>query len=537
MTTLTDPPAAETQQAVAELRSTRRRRRLGDTNWGDLAYRVYTTAFFVLVIAVMLSGWVGDSEVEASDVGQVAADGPAWAGLVFAAVILAAIRSGSRGGPISLDAADVHHLLLAPTNRTATLRRPTISVLGYGVLTGVVAAGVVGSLMSQRLPGTGAEWLGSGTLFGAVMAATALGAALFTCSRTTPRAVPLGIGWLLLIWAIADVAGWGPTAPTTFAGNLLFLPMRSGITGLGWIAIAIVAAIAGAMLIGGLSIEAARRRTTLVGQLRFAVTLQDMRSVVLLRRQLASETPRNKPWFPIPRAFGRRFPVTARDLQSVAHWPPIRIIRVLVLAIGAGLAIRGLWSGTTPLIIVAGLATYVAALDATEPLSQEIDHPTLTGTLPVDPGTLMVRHLVEPVLVLIAAGTVALGVSYAVDPAPDMLGIGALTVVTASLAAVAGAAISIVSPTDSGGSDALMTPEVAGPRMVFRTAGPPVVAMLGFLPVLVAARVTGDTDPFSIAATVTIPVLILVMIVFAWVRFRSDIAKSMAESMSGETKK
>ena len=71
MTILSDPPAATTEKAVSELRATRRRRRLGDTEWGDLAYRVYTTAFFCLVITIMLSGVVGDSPVAAEDVTTV----------------------------------------------------------------------------------------------------------------------------------------------------------------------------------------------------------------------------------------------------------------------------------------------------------------------------------------------------------------------------------------------------------------------------------------------------------------------------------
>ncbi|MCZ7628767.1 MAG: hypothetical protein M5U19_06770 [Microthrixaceae bacterium] len=62
-----------------------------------------------------------------------------------------------------------------------------------------------------------------------------------------------------------------------------------------------------------------------MGQLRFAVTQQDLRSVVLLRRQLASEVPRNRRWFPVAAAVGRRLPVFARDLESVGHWPTIRI--------------------------------------------------------------------------------------------------------------------------------------------------------------------------------------------------------------------
>ena len=53
-------------------------------------------------------------------------------------------------------------------------------------------------------------------------------------------------------------------------------------------------------LVAGSSLEAAERRTELVGQLRFAVTLQDLRTVLVLRRQLAQERPRSRPWIRRP---------------------------------------------------------------------------------------------------------------------------------------------------------------------------------------------------------------------------------------------
>ena len=338
------------------------------------------------------------------------------------------------------------------------------------------------------------------------------------------------LGWALVLWAVADAATDAPTAPTTWAGDLLFLPVGSGPAGLGWVAVAVLVAGTGAALIGGLSIEAARRRTTLVGQLRFAVTQQDLRTVVLLRRQLASERPRNRPWFRPPRALARRFPVTGRDLASVGHWPAIRILRVVALAAGAALAARAMWSGTTPMVLVAGVAAFVAALDATEPLSQEVDHPTLAESMPVPTGHLYQRHLAAPCIVMATAGLVALAVAWAIDPTPEVLSVGAVTLVTASLSAVAGATISIVSSVDAGGGDLLMTPEVAGPRLVFRTAWPPLVAMSGFLPALAAGRTGAEVDPGPVAAAAAVPVLVLVAVVVGWVRFRADIHRSIAAS-------
>src|SRR5205814_10176308 len=44
----------------------------------------------------------------------------------------------------------------------------------------------------------------------------------------------------------------------------------------------------GLHLVGNVSVEAAERRSTLVGQLRFAATLQDIRTVIVLRRDRKS---------------------------------------------------------------------------------------------------------------------------------------------------------------------------------------------------------------------------------------------------------
>jgi hypothetical protein len=182
---------------------------------------------------------------------------------------------------------------------------------------------------------------------------------------------------------------------------------------------------------------------------------------------------------------------------------------------------------------VAGIAAFVAGLDATEPLSQDIDHPLLAESVPVEQGRIMVRHLVQPILVLLLAGSAALGIAWLLDPSPEVFSVGMVVLVTAPAAAVAGAAISSVSSIDTGAADQLMTPEIAGPRLVFRTAWPPLVATAGFLPALAASRVAEGGDPRGVAVSVAFPVLLLVAAVFGWVRFRSAIHESMAESMRG----
>src|SRR5207248_6093974 len=88
-----------------------------------------------------------------------------------------------------------------------------------------------------------------------------------------------------------------------------------------------------------------------------------------------------------------RFPVWTRGLRGLFRWPAARIARLVLLGAVAGLAARAAWNGTSPLIVVSGLALFLAALDAVEPLAQEVDHPTRRDAVPVDSGAIEVRHV------------------------------------------------------------------------------------------------------------------------------------------------
>ena len=212
-------------------------------------------------------------------------------------------------------------------------------------------------------------------------------------------------------------------------------------------------------------------------------------------------------------------------------------MRVLVLVIGAGLALRGVYAGTTPLILAAGVLTYVAALDAIEPLAQEVDHPTMLASYPIPSGQVLQRHLVAPVLMMLLTGVAAVAVAWAVAPDLEVLQVGAVTLVSGALSAVAGAAISVVSEVGiDTGEAAMFSPEVAGPRVVIRTLWPPFVAVIGLTPVLVAQRAarTG-ADVLPAASFVALATVVLCGIVFTWVRYRADLHEAMGQAMGGET--
>lgn len=512
---------------------------MGDVAWGDLAYRVYTTALAVLVLTVFASGLVGDDRLDAAQTDTVAQQGPVWAGLLLAAAVTLGVRSGLRSGPLALESADVHHLLLAPLDRGQVLRVPAVSMVAYGAAGMAAVGALAGELLSQRLPGSSLSWILSGALFGLAAALLAFGAALVTASRRLPRLFAPAVAAALAAWSLLDLSDLVPSAPLTHLGRIVFWPVRYEPWPIGGVAAAVVLALVGVLWVGGLSIEAARRRTQLVGQLRFAVTQQDLRSVLLLRRQLAAERPRNRSLVRrLPQGLGRRAPVFTRDLQSLLRWPTVRIVRVVVLVVGAALALRGVYAGTTPLILVAGALTYVAALDAVEPLAQEVDHPTLLRSYPRPLGIVLVHHVAAPMLLMVVVGAVGLGVAYAVAPAAEVLTIGAITVVSGAFSAVAGAAISVVSEVvlDQSGA-AMLSPEVAGPRVVIRTLWPPTVAVIGLVPVLVAQRVMrsgGSVTPPTLV--VAAGALGLVGMVLIWMRYREDLHRTMAAAMRGETR-
>ena len=139
------------------------------------------------------------------------------------------------------------------------------------------------------------------------------------------------------------------TSPATMLGLLATLPLQHGarelLAALG-VAVALAAGWLGLRRLGGLSLEAARRRATLAAEMRFSASVQDVRTVILLRRQLASEKPRRRPWLRLRAPRLARRPVWRRGWQSLLRWPAARLVRVLLAGAAAGaVAVAGLGRG------------------------------------------------------------------------------------------------------------------------------------------------------------------------------------------------
>jgi hypothetical protein len=181
-----------------------------------------------------------------------------------------------------------------------------------------------------------------------------------------------------------------------------------------------------------------------------------------------------------------------RGLHSVLRWPVTRILRVVGLGVVAAFAAGGAWKGTTPLVMVAGAALFIAALDALEPLAQEWDHPTRRDSFPLMPGRIAMASLFVPTVVL--AIVTSIGVAIAIPvlglPVSPMV----VVVLPATAAAIAGGTASLVLEPVSAAE--LMSrypvPEAAGPVLVMRLGFAPGLAISGWLALLAGKAALND---------------------------------------------
>jgi hypothetical protein len=308
-------------------------------------------------------------------------------------------------------------------------------------------------------------------------------------------------------------------------GALAFWPLTVRPVAVVGVLIALAIPVLGMLGIGGTSIEAAERRSGLVGALRFAATIQDLRTVIVLHRQLAQERSRARAWLNLPQGKPLGHACWRRDWQGVLRWPASRVGRVGALGAVAGLCAYGSWRGTTPLIIVAGIALFIAGLDAIEPLAQEVDHPDRAQGVPVERGEMYVRHLVVPVAVMLFAGLIGLVAAAVLDPAPSVFLVGAITIIPVALAAAAAAAFAVVLGAPKVGTGLTMSfPEAATIGLILRQAFPPFLVALAVAPVVAAREaVAQHGDPIAVAALATVPALVIAGCIIAFLRTRKSV--------------
>ncbi|MFI5028023.1 MAG: hypothetical protein ACHQCF_03460 [Solirubrobacterales bacterium] len=396
---------------MRDMRAARRRRYLAGLDAMEVLYRVYVCAIFGGWGLALLAGAIADAPLKGAEVDWLSQHAPGILGLGTALAVAIGLRLGARGGPLAIEAADVQYVLLAPIDRGSVLRGPALRQLRAAGLFGAVAGLIVANFALRRLPGSALAWLAALAAFGAAVPLLVLAGALLASGRRIRPPIALLASFALVAWSISDLLLGTTTSPMTMLGDLATLPLQDGaerllsVVALALVGIAVWSAAAS---IGGLSLQAARRRAALAAQLRFAAAVRDVRTVVLLRRQLASEQPRRRPWLTLHPSLVSRWPVWRRGWQSILRWPAVRVGRVVVIAVMAGLCMAGAWGGTTPLLAVAGPLLLIAALDAVEPFAQEIDHPTRRDLLPMAPDRLARRHLLAPTIVMAGVTFIAL---------------------------------------------------------------------------------------------------------------------------------
>ena len=180
------------------MRHTRRVRRLGELEWFEVAYRVYLAALVGGGIVIWLSGLVTDEPATAEEIANVTTHGPAVLGAFVAISIALGLRSGSDGGPIALEGADVRHLLLAPIARRNVLTQPVVQRLRTMAFGGALVAALAGELAARRLPGSGPAWAAAAALAGAATGLLFVAVAVLTHVLHVPRWAATTIAALVL---------------------------------------------------------------------------------------------------------------------------------------------------------------------------------------------------------------------------------------------------------------------------------------------------------------------------------------------------
>ncbi|MBK5223787.1 MAG: hypothetical protein JJE52_13145 [Acidimicrobiia bacterium] len=529
---LTADPTADLERSLVEWRRFRERLRISEIHWIDALYSAYLTALFGLIAVGVAAGYIGDTALTPAQLVQVGADGPAWVGGVAAVAVAFGLRSGSRGGPLALERAEVRHVLLAPVDRATALRAPVLRQLRFLTFVAAVVGGIIGFLASDRFPGDTLGWSATGAIAATTALGLAYGAALVASGSRLPRWGASIAGIVLIAAWLAHAVGLAPISPTAPFGHMVLWPLRFEPLGLVPVVVAVVIVGIGVRLLSGTSLEAAERRSSLVGQMRFAATMQELRTVVVLRRQLSMELPRLRPWLRLRVRGSGGLPFVMRGLRGVLRWPAARIARLVLLTVVTGLALRGVWAGTTALIVLAGLAMFVAGLDAVEPLAQEIDHPSRRDSSPRAAADIHLRHLVVGAVVMVVASVLVAVVASVPGPGALPFDVAAALVASIALAGLGGAVISVLGgEVNLAGNWMTTPPEAQGMRIAFRTAWPPGVAVLGAAPVLLArAAVDRGAEALPGAAPGVIGIVVLFGAIALWVRVRDQVASSLKAS-------
>ncbi|HSP29136.1 MAG TPA: hypothetical protein VLN74_11355, partial [Ilumatobacteraceae bacterium] len=187
---LADPTVVPDQRTakatLAELRRTRQRRRLGDTDWYDIAYRVYLFALVGLTLVVWISDAVDGVIGDGIDSADLLERGPSIVGILIVAAFALGVRSGADGGPIAIEVADIRHVLLAPISRRSVMLRPVAQRLRAAAFALGLGGAVLGQLIATEVEGSRTAWAAACGAFGAIVGVTFVATAVIAHTLRIP---------------------------------------------------------------------------------------------------------------------------------------------------------------------------------------------------------------------------------------------------------------------------------------------------------------------------------------------------------------
>ncbi|MCX6528254.1 MAG: hypothetical protein NTU52_09795, partial [Actinobacteria bacterium] len=263
--------------ALRTMRNTRRRNRIADIEWFEALYRVYITAIAGGGTVLFLSGLVSDEKINASGYTDLAQHGPAALGMFAAVVVFLGLRSGANGGPLAVEAPEVTIVLMSPVPYSRVLRHPAVQRLRTSAFMGALAGAVAGQLLSRRVDtGSFLTFAIAGAVYGACVGSLFISVALLAHGLKIARPVVTAIGTILLAWqawVLTQSLAIG-VGPFDSLGSLVLAEPVINIQRIITVLVVVAFAAWGVMLSSRLSLEALARRSSLVAQLHFAVTLQ-----------------------------------------------------------------------------------------------------------------------------------------------------------------------------------------------------------------------------------------------------------------------
>ncbi len=528
--TVTEADIARGTAGLTALRQARRSNHRSKVHWVDALYKAYMTGLIAGAAIWFGASYFPDAKIDAATQQQLLEQGPRWLGLLGAVAVFIGLRTGSRGGPLAIEAPAIQYELMAPVPRAAVLRGPALQNLRFSAFAGSMVGGVVGVVASRRVDvGPIVAAVACAASF-AALAVLANAVALVACGRRLGKVVAVLLGFAVISWSVADVVAGVSTSPLTGLGAITFLPLGFTpivVAGVVAVPLAVVAALAG---LEHISIERALQRAGLVAQLRFAATMQDVRTVVLLRRQLSQERARATPWIRLGRGrtTGRRssIPTWRRDWQCYFRFPATRLLRMVLLGVAAGVAIGFTWRGAYPAFVLAGLALFLAAYDAVEPIAQEVDHPTRWDALAGDEGRILLSHLYAAFVLMVVPTGVATLTAWCFVPTTVVAQAVAPLFLSVTASAVAGAALSTTMGSVGAGSSLsgvtgadAMGMDVMGTFTVLRMAIPPGLVVGALAPMMALGVDPDHLNTQRMSNLTTWPIMAWIL-AFLYVRYR-----------------